>query len=59
MKDMDMKGMKMTGDTTTKAADVGYWTCPMHPEVHKTASGQCPICGMNLVYKESTKTPQK
>jgi Cu+-exporting ATPase len=24
------------------------WTCPMHPEVRRTAPGTCPICGMAL-----------
>ena len=24
------------------------WTCPMHPEVVRTAAGSCPICGMAL-----------
>jgi hypothetical protein len=59
MKGMDMKGMKMSGDAAAKAAETGYWTCPMHPEVHKTASGQCPICGMNLVFKKSDKDTTK
>jgi hypothetical protein len=54
-----MKGKKMTGDTTSKAAEAGYWTCPMHPEVHQAKAGQCPICGMNLEYKETTKAPKK
>ncbi|MBY0384250.1 hypothetical protein K2X05_03750 [bacterium] len=27
----------------------GYYTCPMHPEVHEHKSGACPICGMALV----------
>lgn len=29
------------------------YTCPMHPQVIKNAPGKCPICGMNLVKKES------
>jgi P-type Cu+ transporter len=24
------------------------WTCPMHPEIVRTAPGSCPICGMAL-----------
>jgi len=26
-----------------------YWTCPMHPQIHQSGPGQCPICGMDLV----------
>src|SRR5688572_28949598 len=26
-----------------------YWTCPMHPQIHLDAPGDCPICGMKLV----------
>lgn len=29
------------------------YTCPMHPEIVKDAPGKCPICGMNLVKKET------
>jgi multidrug efflux pump subunit AcrA (membrane-fusion protein) len=25
------------------------WTCPMHPQVKRDESGECPICGMDLV----------
>jgi Cu2+-exporting ATPase len=25
------------------------YTCPMHPQIRKTAPGPCPICGMDLV----------
>ena len=28
----------------------GYWTCTMHPQVHKNEPGKCPICGMPLVH---------
>jgi len=30
-----------------------YYTCPMHPEVKKDEPGNCPICGMDLVRKET------
>jgi YHS domain-containing protein len=59
MKGMDMKDMKMTGDPASKAAQAGYWTCPMHPEIHQAKAGQCPKCGMNLEYKETAKEGQK
>jgi rubrerythrin len=61
MKGMDKKNMNMTSGTAAKDAETGYWTCPMHPEVHKTVAGQCPICGMNLVFKKDVKdtTPMK
>jgi Cu(I)/Ag(I) efflux system membrane fusion protein len=29
------------------------YTCPMHPEIIRNAPGSCPICGMDLVKKES------
>lgn len=25
------------------------WTCSMHPQIHMSHPGQCPICGMDLV----------
>ena len=28
---------------------ISYWTCSMHPQVHKDGPGSCPICGMALV----------
>ena len=32
-----------------------YYTCTMHPEVHKDKPGECPKCGMTLVKKEVVK----
>ena len=29
------------------------YTCPMHPEIRRNEPGTCPICGMDLVKKES------
>jgi len=28
---------------------VDYFTCAMHPSVHASAPGKCPICGMQLI----------
>jgi membrane fusion protein, copper/silver efflux system len=32
------------------------YTCPMHPEVIRNSPGSCPICGMDLVKKETGGT---
>ena len=29
------------------------YTCPMHPDIIRNEPGACPICGMDLVKKES------
>ena len=29
------------------------YTCPMHPQIIRDQPGKCPICGMNLVKKET------
>ena len=34
------------------SSDTGY-TCPMHPQVHSDVPGSCPICGMDLVPRET------
>ncbi len=28
------------------------WTCAMHPQIHQSDPGQCPICGMDLIALE-------
>ncbi len=42
----------------SKAADVDYYTCTMHPSVHSKIPGKCPICGMDLVpvYKKTASS---
>ncbi|HZS53961.1 MAG TPA: heavy metal translocating P-type ATPase [Bryobacteraceae bacterium] len=39
---------------TTRPADVGEYTCPMHPEIRQKGPGPCPICGMALEPVEFT-----
>lgn len=34
-------------------AEQVIYTCPMHPEIIRDAPGSCPICGMDLVRKET------
>ena len=47
--------MLCTGNKETKEkSNIGYYTCPMHPQIHEDKPGECPICHMKLVpvYKE-------
>jgi hypothetical protein len=39
-------------DHAAPTAGVTY-TCPMHPEIVRNAPGNCPICGMTLVKRET------
>jgi Heavy metal binding domain len=32
-----------------------YYTCVMHPQIHRGKPGKCPICGMTLIKKEGQK----
>jgi len=41
--------------STEADADSTYYTCPMHPSVHKDKPGACPVCGMALVKKSSQR----
>lgn len=41
--------------TTAELAPGEYYTCPMHPQVHKDKPGACPICGMTLVKKAAAR----
>jgi Cu(I)/Ag(I) efflux system membrane fusion protein len=38
----------------TVSATSQTWTCAMHPQIMKLASGNCPICGMDLIPAESS-----
>jgi hypothetical protein len=38
-----------TGAAAASVPAATAYTCPMHPQIHESAPGKCPICGMNLV----------
>jgi hypothetical protein len=31
------------------SSGIAYYTCSMHPSVHSSVPGKCPICGMDLI----------
>lgn len=39
--------------SSTEQQKIESYVCPMHPEVVQSTPGRCPICGMNLVAKET------
>lgn len=53
--DIKVSNSMMTSVDTTldKTTLPGYYTCTMHPQVIKDKPGQCPICGMDLVRKQT------
>ena len=52
MENMKMDSKEDNMDMTTTDEQVLY-TCSMHPEIIRDKPGNCPICGMQLVKKES------
>jgi len=43
----------------TPVAGKVQWTCPMHPQIVRDASGSCPICGMALEPRTISAEPQE
>ena len=43
-------------EQTSKSA--AYYTCPMHPQIHADAPGDCPICHMHLVAVQPLAAPK-
>ena len=48
------KNKKVTVVENTQQKEL--WACSMHPEIIRDKSGTCPICGMDLVKKETNTT---
>ncbi|MBO9498634.1 MAG: copper-translocating P-type ATPase [Novosphingobium sp.] len=41
-------GQSLAGADPVAAGEGVIWTCPMHPQIRRSAPGTCPICGMAL-----------
>lgn len=54
---MTSKSVSTQKTSVAKEESATYWTCPMHPQIHKDGPGECPICHMKLV--EVKKSPEK
>ncbi len=51
-------GLINIANSQVKTKPQTFYTCVMHPQIHESKPGNCPICGMALV-KEKSKTPKK
>lgn len=52
----DMKGMDMSKKVQITPAQATSYTCVMHPKIHSSKPGNCPICGMKLIKEKSKVT---
>ena len=50
-REMEKTSKELEEKTETKP-QAFYYTCIMHPEIHRDQPGKCPKCGMTLVKKE-------
>lgn len=53
-------GLVSCRENAAKSSHAGHakeqlYTCPMHPQIVRNEPGKCPICGMDLVPKDSNK----
>jgi FtsP/CotA-like multicopper oxidase with cupredoxin domain len=51
-------GLLNFANAQDKTKNQRFYTCIMHPQIHESKPGNCPICGMTLI-KEKTKTSKK
>jgi Cu(I)/Ag(I) efflux system membrane fusion protein len=38
-----------------QAGPSAEWTCSMHPQIRQSGPGKCPICGMDLIPRGTTR----
>ncbi len=57
MKMDSMKDMNMPKEENKDQVQPTTYTCPMHPKIHSSKSGNCPICGMKLVKEKPKANP--
>lgn len=50
----EQKSKSASADQVQHEDPQGFYTCPMHPQVHEHKPGKCPICHMNLVKVSAT-----
>ncbi len=43
-----------TASTEPMVVSDNAWTCSMHPQIQQAESGDCPLCGMDLVLLDAT-----
>jgi hypothetical protein len=51
MKHEKTRAMKMDSGEENSMSGKFYYTCVMHPQIHQSKPGNCPICGMTLIKK--------
>ena len=45
----ESKNAPAIASSASAQGDIDHWTCSMHPSVHASGPGKCPICGMELI----------
>ena len=55
--DKSIPGASHNHENLQTQSNIKYWTCSMHPQIHESGPGKCPICGMDLipVYNEDAE----
>ena len=54
-RDSEEPGRSTAGTVTSAAEAAMLYVCPMHPDVVRSQTGNCPKCGMKLVEKKANR----